>query len=100
MPHPDDIYTAIMRERNYQDLKYGDLQTKRHHITSWITIMRRELAEAEDAWLKKNDVEALKEILQVVAVGFACMQQHGIQERSSLEWNLLKLKDLDNAERV
>lgn len=44
--------------------------------------MEGELAEAKQAWIKGNtDFEALKEILQVIAVGVSCLEQHGVIER-------------------
>lgn len=93
----EHIWAALLRERAFQDAKYGLLSEKPHEIPTWIVIMRRELQEAEDAWLKLGDVEAMKELLQAVAVGIAAIQQHGVQERSPLEWKLLEVKDLNNA---
>jgi hypothetical protein len=40
--------------------------------------MERELQEAKDAWATNtNNAQALLEVLQVVAVGVACLEQHG-----------------------
>ena len=44
--------------------------------------MESELAEAKEAWVHNGgNEEALREILQVVATGVACLEQHGIVER-------------------
>lgn len=76
------IIAAIDRERAYQDNKWGTIQEHPHDVAAWILIMRSELAEAEQGWVKGNgDRDALAEILQVIAVGVACLEQHGVVER-------------------
>lgn len=76
------IFEAIQRERAYQDAKWGD---KPHEVPGWLLIMRAELEEAMHAWAKGiSDREALKEVLQVVAVGVACLEEHGLVERRAL----------------
>lgn len=76
------VFAAIGRERDYQDAKWGTPAEHPHDVGGWLTIMRRELREAEDAWCsRRGNAGALEEILQVVAVGVACLQQHGIVER-------------------
>lgn len=73
------IFEASLRERAYQDAKWGN---KPHEVPGWLLIMRAELEEAMHAWVKHDGSrEALKEILQVVAVGVACLEQHGVVER-------------------
>jgi hypothetical protein len=79
---PDVIARGIEVERRYQRRKWGD---KPHDVGAWLTIMRGELQEAEEAWCKASgDQPALSEILQVVAVGIACMEQHGVVTRFAL----------------
>jgi hypothetical protein len=77
-----NVLSAIARERDHQDRKHGPIDTHPHGIVEWMLIMRNEIAEAEQAWTKKGEAEALKEILQVVATGFACLEQHGVVERT------------------
>jgi len=78
----EDIFQAILRERNYQDKKWGDVIEYPHTVFEWIGIMERELAEAKEAFFQRPAEEKmLEEILQVVAVGVACIEQHGIVER-------------------
>ncbi len=73
------IFRAIVHERDYQDRKWGD---KPHTVGNFLLIMEGELEEAKQAWRKSdNDEGALLEILQVIAVGVACLEQHGIVER-------------------
>jgi hypothetical protein len=76
-----DVINAIIAERTYQDLKWGTIEQKIHTIPNWLLIMKKELIEAEDAWMKNGDSDALLEILQVVATGFACLEQHGVVNR-------------------
>lgn len=79
MANQNTIFSAIKNERVYQDRKWGD---NPHTVGEWLLIIRAELNEAETAWVKNGgDNAALEEILQVVAVGVACMEQHGIVER-------------------
>lgn len=74
-----NIWAAILRERRYQDEKWGH---NPHTVFEWIGIMEKELQEAKAAYFQRPaDDEMLKEILQVVAVGVACMEQHGVRER-------------------
>ena len=76
------IFEAIGRERDFQDRKYG--AGRLHNIPGWLLILRKELEEAEIAWCKEGDANALCELLQVIAVGVACLEQHGISEREAI----------------
>ena len=73
------VYRAALRERKYQDDKWGN---NPHEVGAWLLIMQAELDEAKEAWVKgTDDGDALGEILQVIAVGMACLEQHGVKER-------------------
>lgn len=75
-------FTAIDRERAFQESKWGTIADHPHDVGGYLTIMRKELREAEDAWCTSHgDENALREILQVIAVGVACLEQHGVVER-------------------
>lgn len=76
------VFAAIDRERLYQDAKRG----RPLDLGAWLTVLRAELAEAEQAWVKghPDDREALREVLQVAAVAVAAMEQHGVCEREGL----------------
>lgn len=79
---PQNIIEAIAFERAYQDAKWGTPREHPHDVGAWITIMRKELREAEDAWCGgRGDLGALVEIGHVIAVGIACMEQHGAPTR-------------------
>lgn len=79
MAKRQEIYQAVDRERDYQDRKWGN---RDHTVGNFLLIMEGELEEAKQAWRKKpGDAAALREMLQVIAVGVACMESHGVVER-------------------
>lgn len=83
MIHLNDVFKAIARERAYQNRKWGTVETYPHDVSGWLLILQSELNEAKEAWVKGfSDDDALQEVLQVIAVGVACLQQHGIVERT------------------
>ncbi len=76
-----EIFAAIQNERKYQDKKWGHV---RKDLPAWLLVMEAELAEAKEAWVKNKgpaDMEALQEVLQVVACGVACLEDCGLWER-------------------
>ena len=76
------ILHAVEREREYQDRKWGAVKEHPHTVGEWLLIMEKELAEAKDAWCtQRGERGAMEELLQVVATGFAAMEQHGVHER-------------------
>ena len=77
------VYEAIDSERYFQDRKWGTIAEHPHEVGGWLTIMRQLLRDADAAWAKSStDHTALEEIRKVVAVGVACLEQHGVQTRS------------------
>lgn len=77
-----EIFQAIEREREYQVRKWGTIEQNPHTVFEWLGIMQKELSEAQIAWIEnEGDKEALRELLQAVAVGIACLEQHGVYER-------------------
>ena len=76
------IYEVINGERDFQDEKWGTPQEHPHSIYEWIGIMEQELKEAKEAFFSHPaDRLMLDEVRQVVAVGVACMEQHGFTKR-------------------
>jgi hypothetical protein len=75
-----DAILEIIEEREFQDRKFGP--GSNHTIGEWILIMESELAEAKVALIKggKGRDSVLQEIVQVCAVGVACLEQHGTAE--------------------
>lgn len=77
------IQNAIEAERAYQNHKWGN---NPHDVGGWLSILRVELREAEDEWCgEQGNRGALAEILQIVSVGVACLEQHGVVTRYDLE---------------
>lgn len=70
---------AIKNERAHQDNKWGP--PDRLGIGGFLTVLRAELWEAEQAFVNGDNDDALREILQVAAVAVACMEAHGVIER-------------------
>ena len=83
MTSRDYIFHAIEDERDYQEAKWGTNDEHPHDLGSWVLIMEGELQEAKDAFMKAKPDEILKEILQVITVGVACLEQHGVVTRWS-----------------
>jgi hypothetical protein len=79
------IFAAVLAERAHQDCKYGTHQARDLTISDYWTIMQQELNEAGAAIGYLDADEALCEILQVVATGWACLQHHGVIERTQPE---------------
>lgn len=76
------IIDAIDRERDHQDRKWGELSERPMSVGHWLLVMEAELDEAKEGFVKTGmDSPALRELLQVVAVGIACLEQHGVVER-------------------
>ena len=75
-----NILEAVHRER-HQDVRHGAIEAHGHSVAEWLLIMEAELQEAKKAWIQGNENEAMQELLQVVATGFAAMEEHGIHER-------------------
>jgi hypothetical protein len=82
-----EVYAAVSDERVYQERKWGTIEEHPHEVGGWLTIMRKLLTNAETAWVtSRGDIGALEEIRQVVAVGVACMEQHGAIPRSAADF--------------
>lgn len=75
------ILFAIARERLYQDRKYGTPAQRQLSVANYLLIMRKELDEAMNAMVEEGFDQAMMELLQVVAVGVAAMEQYGAFER-------------------
>lgn len=105
----EEIKTAIERERAFQDDKWGTIHEHPHTLLEWIEIMLEELREARRAWFKLSSEDALRELLQVIATGIACIEQNYalslaykpcLTSRSNftvLEWIIFIKKTLDYA---
>lgn len=84
--YPSAIFTAVLRERKHQDQKHGTIDDEGgHELPGWLLVIRKELREAEEAATGhgkrtrtgRNSVRA--EILQIMAVCCAALEQHGLE---------------------
>lgn len=83
------VAAAWRRERLYQDAKWGTVVDHPHDLAGWFFILRRETAEAVDGWITKGgDTEALRELLQVLAVIDAVVQQYRSSQGVTLQQRL------------
>lgn len=82
-----DVFSAVSDERVYQDRKWGTIEEHPHEVGSWLTIMRQLLNDAERAYMsQRGDFGAIDELRKVVAVGVACMEQHGTVPRQPIDF--------------
>jgi len=75
------IFKEIALERDWQDKKHGSLEERCPGIMDWVEILEQELLEVK--WAESRE-EKLEELLQVIAVGVACLEQHGVMRRKEL----------------
>jgi hypothetical protein len=77
----EEVVKSILDERNYQDEKWGSIDQRQQSIPGFLLILRKELEEAENGWMKNSNGRhsSLAEIRQVAAVAIACLQTHGIE---------------------
>lgn len=85
----EKVYAAIDLEREYQEIKWNPDNTSsggKHEVGSYILFMEDYLQEARSKISRKGDPEASYEALdvlrKVVALGVACMEQHGVVFRT------------------
>ena len=101
----NDIYMAIVKEREFQDQKYGpvlqpavsthagnpyiDGETQGpggHELGTWLIILEKELEEAKKAAVHGGSKEMSgrnsirSELVQCAAVCVAALEQHGLEE--------------------
>jgi len=72
------VLEAIESEMRYQNAKWG--ADKEQSLPGFLLVMKRELAEAEEGWIKGHEERdsALAEIVQVVATGIQCLNRYGV----------------------
>ena len=77
----EEVVESLKQERERQDKKWGSLEEKQQSLAGYMMVIRKELGEAEEGWMKNKEGKhsSLAEIRQVAAVAIACLQQHGIE---------------------
>lgn len=73
-----DVLKAIYDELQHQQDKWG--ADKQQSVPGYLLIMRTELTEAENGWMKSIEGRdsVLAEIVQIVATGIACLNAYGV----------------------
>lgn len=77
------VFAAVDIERAYQDRKYGTAEDRRLTIAEYLHIAQGELNESMCSMADGDKENALRELLQVIAVGVACLEQHGVVQRDN-----------------
>lgn len=88
-----EVYSAIDGERDYQLLQWGKAGLNRggpggdgdvaHEVGAWLTFMRHYMNLADTATATSHDdTPCLHMIRKVVALGVACLEQHGCPRRA------------------
>lgn len=81
----EQVYKSIDSERYYQDRKWGTVQQHPHEVGGYLTLMRKLLRDAEDAWASNNnDWKALIELRKVLAVGVACSSNVATEQLTNM----------------
>jgi len=80
--HKADVAEALLKERYFQDHKWGTIAENPHTLGEWLLLVEAELAEAKTALIKggKGRDSVRSEIIQVAALCMACMEQHGLDD--------------------
>lgn len=78
------IYHAILRERTYQDHKYGTIAQRNMPLDDYLVIASDELTESAISFRSGDIDNARCELLQVAAVAVAALEAHGLVERHNL----------------
>ena len=77
---PLKVMAAVEAELEYQDRKWGE--DKPQSLPGLLLVMRKELEEAEDAWIKNRTgarQTCLEEVVQVVATGMQLLMKYGTE---------------------
>ena len=78
----NEVEQAVAKERQRQDLKWGEAHDEEHSLADWIHIMRREVYEA--LYAETTDT-SLTEVIHVAAVAMACLEHFGIPKENNCD---------------
>lgn len=78
-----EVYRAIDRERDYQDLlPPSRTDGMPRTVGDYITMIQYYLAEATKAWvMNPGDEQALDVIRKIAGISVHCMEDHGVVQR-------------------
>lgn len=82
MPTQQQVFDSIATERQHQDLVWGPPCDRPHEVGAWLALMDVHLQRAKEHWASApNDINALRCLRKVLAIGVACGEQHGLPVR-------------------
>ena len=82
-----EVFSVIHDERVFQDRKWGTIQEHGHEVGAYLLLIQKLLDDAKVAWAtRRGDTGALDELRKVVAVGVACMEEHGPVGRKAVDY--------------
>ena len=73
----EEVFEAVKRERT----KWDTSEQSNYRVRRWLNLIREEVYKAEAALEFGAKEDALREILRLVTIGVACLEQHGVVER-------------------
>jgi len=78
----EKVLYAVLDERKFQDDKWGPIDENPHDIGTWFLLIEAELNEVKSALLKGGEGRnsAKSELIQVAALCFAALEQHGLED--------------------
>lgn len=91
------VFDAVEAEREYQRLRWGnpDGTEKENSVPAFLTYMQYYQAEATRIASKySNTVFARDAIRKIVALGVACLEQHGVVERDRGDLEELRRREV------
>lgn len=86
-PAEINILRSIMTERAYQNGKHGRIEDAPHTPAGWMLLIESELQEAKHAIIKGGTGRDgwRAELVQVIALCFATLEQHGLTDKEGRE---------------
>lgn len=67
----DDVINLILKERQKQDIKWGE---QNHDVYKWLAILGEEVGEANKAALEDSRNDLINELIQIGAVTVAMIE--------------------------
>ncbi len=78
-----EVYQLLDEERDYQE---GKFPGHRHELGAYFTLLQFLLRKAIYSWAgDSNDEKALSNLRKLVALGIACLEEHGAPSRVAEE---------------
>ena len=91
----EEARAAIEAELSHQANKYG--AAKEQSLPGFLLIMRKELDEAIEGWIrpKEGRDSCLHEVVQVVATGVAALNHYGVKGCARSTWDVTEAEMLE-----